>query len=61
MALERKEAALKEVEGEREKLMERCHDAERQVATLLRANEEARQTRALALEQRSKVSWPELV
>lgn len=55
VALERKDCALREVEGERDELSDRCRQLETEVLSLRKASEEARRTRSLALEERAKV------
>ena len=56
MAVERKDDMMRELEEEHTKLMKQCAELEEETASLQRANEEARQTRSMALEERSKVS-----
>ena len=46
---------MRELEEEHSKLMKQCVELEEEAAALQRANEEARQTRLMALEERSKV------
>ena len=58
VALERKEANLKQLEEEKEELLLRCGELQIELLSLQRTNEEAQQTRSLALEERSKASHP---
>ena len=55
VALERKDCALREVEGERDELAAHYQQLETEVLSLRKASEEARHTRSLALEERAKV------
>lgn len=56
MALERKESHLKQLQEEKEELLVRCGELQSELLSLHRTNEEAQQTRSLALEERSKAS-----
>ena len=55
MAVERKDDMMQELEEKHCKLKKRCVDLEEWAASLQNASEEARQTRSMALELRSKV------
>ena len=55
MAMERKSEMMKELGEERDQLIIQSSELRKEAMLLQRANEEARQTQSLALEERSKV------
>ena len=60
MAMERKNEMMKELSEERDQLIIQSSELKKEAMLLQRANEEARQTQSLALEERSKVRGEEV-
>ncbi len=57
MALERKDGTVKELEAERDDMIRHCRQLEGEVTSLRHANEQTMEMHAVALDERSKVSY----